>query len=162
MISFGLNEYQTYYILTRSVKNKCCLCWFCRCPLSYDWSNTGQKRFLCGVLHLDVNLDMVTGLWLTYIPNFGSLSWCWRCKEHLCPLSPDLGFWLVMEVSDWGLAFWSWFGYGHESLIWLWLLAWALAFGFGIDFCTVELRKYVDLGGFGFRWVQLKLKISQS
>ena len=54
------------------------------------------------------------------------------------------------------------YGDDDESLIGLWLLAWALAFGFGIDFCTVELRKYVDLGGFGFKWVRLKLKISQS
>ena len=27
-----------------------------------------------------------------------------------------------------------------------WLLAWGLSFGFGINFCTVELRKYVDPG----------------
>ena len=60
---------------------------------------------------------MVTGLWLTYIPNFGSLYWCWRCKEHLCPLSPHLGLWRTLDVSDWGLASWSWFGYGHCSFI---------------------------------------------
>ena len=107
-------------------------------------------------------LDKVTGLWYTHIPNIGSLSWFWRCKEHTCPFSPHLGLWRMLEVPDLGLASWSWFGYSHESVIWLWLLAWALAFGFGIDFCTVELRKYVDLGGFGFKWVRLKLKISQS
>ena len=60
---------------------------------------------------------MVIGLWYTHIPNFGSLSWFWRCKEHPCPLSPDLGLWRMLEVPDWGLASWSWLGYGHWSLI---------------------------------------------
>ena len=60
---------------------------------------------------------MVTGHWYTNIPNFGSLSWFWRCKEHPCPLSPDLGLWRTLEVPDWGLASWYWFGYGHWSLV---------------------------------------------
>ena len=60
---------------------------------------------------------MVTGLWYTYDPNFGSLSWFWRCKEHPCPLSPHLGLWRTLEVSDWGLASWPWFGYDHWSLL---------------------------------------------
>ena len=73
---------------------------------------------------------MATGLWYTHIPNFGSLSWFWRCKEHPCPLSPHLGLWRTLEVPDWGLAYWCWFGYGHwflytldlsfGSLSWLW------------------------------------------
>ena len=60
---------------------------------------------------------MVTGLWYTHILNFGSLSWFWRCKEHPCPLSPHLGLWRTLEVPDWGLASWYWFGYGHWSLV---------------------------------------------
>ena len=60
---------------------------------------------------------MVTGLWYTHDPNFGSLSRFWRCKEHPCPLSPALGLQRTMEVPDWGLASWSWFGYCHWSLI---------------------------------------------
>ena len=34
----------------------------------------GCLRFLTGVQHLDPELDMVTCLWYTYVPNFGSLS----------------------------------------------------------------------------------------
>ena len=59
---------------------------------------------------------MVTGHWYTQVPNFGSLSWFWRCKEHPCPLSPYLGLWWGLEVPNWGLASWSWFVYGHWSL----------------------------------------------
>ena len=35
---------------------------------------------------------MGCGHWYTYASNFGSLTWFWRCKEHLCPLSPHFGF----------------------------------------------------------------------
>ena len=59
---------------------------------------------------------MVTRLWYIFIRNFGSLSSFLRCKEHLCPLSPDLGLWKTLGVPDWGLASWSWFGYGSWSL----------------------------------------------
>ena len=38
------------------------------------WGFGGCWRFLTGVWHLDLDLDMVTGLWYTHIPNFGSLS----------------------------------------------------------------------------------------
>ena len=41
----------------------------------------------------------------------------WRCKEKLCPCSPDFGLWGMLEVPDWGLSSWPWFGYGHGSLI---------------------------------------------
>ena len=63
---------------------------------------------------------MVTGLLFTYIPNFGPLSWIWRCKEHPCPFSPDLENWRTLEVPDWGLVSSSWFWYGHLSLIHQW------------------------------------------
>ena len=79
------------------------------------WGFGGRWRFLTWVWHPDIDLDMVTGLWYTHIPNFGSLSWFWRCKEHPCPLSPHSGLWRMLEVPDWGLASWSWFGYGHWS-----------------------------------------------
>ena len=129
------------------------------------WGFWGCFRFLTGVLHLDLDLDMVTGLWYTQILNFGSLSSFWRCKEHPCPLSPHLGLWRMLKVPDWGLASWSLFGYGLGSLIGLWLLAWALTFGFGFDFCSVESRKYV-VSGDGFGWVRVRdlarLMISQS
>ena len=51
--------------------------------------------------HLDLDLDMVTGLWCIHVPHFGSLSWFWRFKEHPCPLSPDLELWRTLEVPDW-------------------------------------------------------------
>ena len=64
-----------------------------------------------------MGFDMVTGLWYTYIPNFCSLSWFWKCKEHPCSLSLDLVLWFGLELCEWGLASWSWFGYGTWSLI---------------------------------------------
>ena len=58
-------------------------------------------RFLTRVWHLYLDLYMVNCLWSTHGPNFGSLSWFWWCKEHVCPLSPDLGFWRMLNVPDW-------------------------------------------------------------
>ena len=52
--------------------------------------------------NLDLDLDMVSGLWYTHVPNFGSLSWFWRCKDHPCLYSPDLASWRMLEVSDGG------------------------------------------------------------
>ena len=60
---------------------------------------------------------MDTGLWYTHNQNFGCLSWFWRGEEHSCPLSPDLGFWRMLKVCDWGFASWYWFGYAHWSLV---------------------------------------------
>ena len=83
----------------------------------YFLSWFGPWKLLTRVLHLVLDLDMVIGLWYNHDPNFGSLSWFWRCKEHPCPLSHHLGFWRMPEVPDRGLASWSWFWYGHWSLI---------------------------------------------
>ena len=77
------------------------------------WSFGGCWRFLTGGLHPDIDLNMFTGLWFTHSPNFGSLYRLLRWKEHPCSLSPDLGLLRLLEVSDWGLASWSWFVYGH-------------------------------------------------
>ena len=88
------------------------------------WGFWGCWRFLTWVWYLDLDLDMITGLWYTYTPNFGSLSWFCRCKEYPCCLSPDLGLWGMLEVPDWGLASWSWFGYSHWSLIYTWSEFW--------------------------------------
>ena len=60
---------------------------------------------------------MVTSLLYTHVPNFSSLSWFWRWKEHPCPLSPYLGLWRTLEVPDLGLASWYWFGYIQWSLV---------------------------------------------
>ena len=56
------------------------------------WGFGGCWRLLTVVWHLDLHLGMVTDLWFTRVPNFGSPSWFWRGKEHLCPLNPDIGF----------------------------------------------------------------------
>ena len=81
-------------------------------------------RFLTGVWHHDLDLDMVNGLSYTNFSNSDTLSWFWRCKEHLCPLSRDLGLWRMLEVPDWGLASWFWFRYCHWSLIHPWSECW--------------------------------------
>ena len=39
------------------------------------------------------------------------------CPLIPCPLSPDLGFWMMLEVPDWGFASWSWSWNGNWSLI---------------------------------------------
>ena len=69
--------------------------------------------------------SLVSWLWFGYdywsmnhlCSNFGFLSWFWTYKDHPCPESPDLGLWRILEVPDWGLGSWSWFVYGHWSLI---------------------------------------------
>ena len=68
------------------------------------WDFGGCWRLLTGVWHLDLDLNMFTDLWYPNIPNFGSLSWFWRCKEHPCPLSPIYGLSLGLGVPDWGLV----------------------------------------------------------
>ena len=92
------------------------------------WGLGGCWSFLTEVWHLDLDMDKVTGLWNTHVPNFGSLSWFWRCKEHPCPLSPHLGLWRMLEVPDWDLESLSWVGCGHPSLIYQYWLAggWSL------------------------------------
>ena len=141
------------------------------------WGFGGCWMFLTGVWHLDYDLDMLTGLWFTTDPNFGSLLWFWRCKEHPCPLSPHLGLWRMLEVPDWvGLV--TELSYTHfpnfSSLSWFWSAKNALVpevlilaledagcswFGFGIliMFCIWSivfdtpvfhnLTLYLDFGG---------------
>ena len=76
-----------------------------------------QSQFGPWVWRLDLDLEMVTVLWFTYIPNLGSLTWFWSCKEDPCPFSPNLGLWWGLEVPDWGSASWYRFEYGYWSLI---------------------------------------------
>ena len=59
--------------------------------------------FLIGVWDLDHDLDVVTVLWYTHIPNSGSLSWFCRCKAISCLLSPDLELWRMLEAGVWHL-----------------------------------------------------------
>ena len=70
-----------------------------------------------GVLHLDHDFGVVSGLCCTHVPNFSSSSSFWRCKKHPCPISPHFRLWRTLYVPDAGEVSWSWFGYGHWSLL---------------------------------------------
>ena len=80
--------------------------------------------------------------WGLGVPDLGLASWtcfrygqwslihpwseCWFFNIFLkvqitsCPLSPHMGLWRTLEVSDLGLSSWSWYGYSHWSLIHTW------------------------------------------
>ena len=88
------------------------------------WGFGGCWRFLTGVWHLDLDLDIVTSLWYTHVPNLGYLSWFLRCKQHPCLLSSDMVFWRMLEVPDWGLGSRSWFGYGQWCFVHMWSKFW--------------------------------------
>ena len=94
---------------------------------------------------------MVTGLWYTHDPNFGSLSWFWRCKEHPCPLSPHLGLWRILEIPGWGCASLSRIGYGHWSLIYLWSEFWLSLFILKVQRTSMSFKSWFgafeDAGG---------------
>ena len=68
------------------------------------WSFWGDWRVLTQGWPLNLDFDMVAGFLYSNILSFGLLSWFWRCKEHQCPLSPDMGFWRMLEVPNWGFA----------------------------------------------------------
>ena len=87
---------------------------------------------------------MVIGLWYTHDPNFCSLSWFWRCKEHLCPLNYVLGLWWRLEGPDCSLASWSWFGY--------WPMIRILTLYLDFE-CAKNINVlWVLIWGFGGRW----------
>ena len=105
--------------------------WGCKehpCPLSPHLGLWRKLKVLTGVWYLDLDLDNVIGLSYTLVPNLVSLSWFCRRKKHPCPLSSHLWLWWMLEAPNWGLASWSWLGYGHWSLIhpyskfWLYIL----------------------------------------
>ena len=122
----GLASWSWIYIITGlwypNALNFDSLYWFWRCreypcPYSPDFGLWRHWRFLTGVWHLDLN--MVTGVYYNH-----ALSWFLRCKDHPRPSSPDLGLCRMLEVPYWGLASWSWFGYGQWSLIYPWSKCW--------------------------------------
>ena len=59
-----------------------------------------DTEVLTGVSYLDTDLDIVTGLWYTDVPNFGSLSW--MCKH------PKSSSWFGAFEDKGG----SWLGFG--------------------------------------------------
>ena len=78
------------------------------------WGFGGCWSFLTGVWHLDHDLDMITGLWYTHDPSFGSLSRFWKCKGYPCHFESLFG-----TLEDAGG---SWLGYGILILILILLL----------------------------------------
>ena len=94
----------------------------------------GCWRFLTGGWYLNLDLDMITGLWDTHAPNFGSLTWSWRCRERPCPVDQPRVRDLILSVR-WGgvpvkarIVVTS--GQPSQPLLrtgqlWLWALAWA-------------------------------------
>ena len=97
--------------------------------------------------HLYLDLDMVTCLWYNHDP---------RCKEHPCLLSPHLGLWRMLEVTDWGLASGCWFGCGSWCLIEPWskfLLFFYFEGAKNIHVLEALIVAFEDTGGFwlGFR-----------
>ena len=69
------------------------------------WGFGGSWKFQTWVWNSYIDPDMVTGLWYTHDPNFGSLARFWRCKEQPCPLRPELGLSRTLEVPDCSFAF---------------------------------------------------------
>ena len=115
---------------------------------------------LTGVWHLDYDCDMVTGICYNHDPNFGSLSWFWRCKEHPCPLSPHLGLWRMLEVPYWGLASWYWFGYNHWSLINPWYEVWLYTFILKVQRTTISIKSWFwAMVGAGGIWLEFGILI---
>ena len=120
------------------------------------WGFWGWWRFLTWVWHLDLDLNMVTGLWYTHDPSLGPLSWFWRWKDHPCHSSPPLGFWRTLEVPDRGLASWSWFGYGHWCLIQPWSKFWLSILILKVQRTSMSFKSFFraleDAWGSWLRW----------
>ena len=65
------------------------------------WGFGGHWRLLIVVWDLDLDLDMVTGLWYTHVLIFGSLSYLEGAKNiHVL----YFGVWRKLQIPDWGLA----------------------------------------------------------
>ena len=78
---------------------------------------------MTGFWHLDLNLDIVTGIWYTHVPNFVSLSWfegskrSMSCKSSFEALEDVEGSWLGIGILilNWMCSlvfdtpmFWNW------------------------------------------------------
>ena len=110
--------------------------------------------FLTEVGYLDLGLDMVTGLWYTCDSNFDYLSWFWRCKVQPCPSSPHLGLWRTLGVPDCCLVPWSWFRYGHWSLIHLWSKFWLSILILKVQRTSMSFKSsFGALGDTGGAWL---------
>ena len=97
---------------------------------------------------------MVTSLWNTKDPKFGSLSWFWRCKEHPCPISPNFGLFRPLEVPGRSFASWSWFGYGHWSLTHPWSDFWLSILILKVQRTSMTFKSWFgDLEDAGGSWL---------
>ena len=124
------------------------------------WGFGGCVRFLTRVWNLNLDIDMVTGLWYTNDPNFGSISLFWRCKEHPCPLSPHLGLWRMLEVPYWCLASLSWFEYCHWSFTYLYSKFWLSILILKVQRTSMSINSWFEaLVGAGGSWLGFSMLI---
>ena len=126
-----------------------------RCPLNPHCVLWRTLEFLTGVWHLDLDSDLVTGLWYNHDPSFDSLSWFCMYKEHPCPLRPYLVFWWGLVVTDWGLVSWSWFGYSHWSVIHLYSKFWLSIYIFRCKEHPCSLSPHLGLWKMALQWLAL-------
>ena len=107
----------------------CFQSWFWRCkehacPLSLDLR-------LCRMLDVhDWGLQSYSWFW------YGRFSLIFTCSEFWLSIlilkvqrtsmsfRSWLGLWRTLYVPDWGFGSWSWFGYGHWSLVHPWYIFW--------------------------------------
>ena len=97
-------------------------------PLKHQWSKFWLSSLIWKMLRTSVSFNswcwalkeawvswleililILILIWLvcyTHNPYFGSLSFIWRCKEHLCSLSTCVGLWRMLKVSHWVFVFW--------------------------------------------------------
>ena len=86
---------------------------------------------MTGVWYRDLDLDMVTGLWNTHVPNFGSIL---ILKMQRTSISFKSSF------GDFDEAGVPWLGFGILLLIWIWSLVFDTPMS-----CTLAV--YIDFEG---------------
>ena len=91
--------------------NFCSLSWFWKWKNIHVfqvliWEFWGSWRILSGVWHLDLNLDIVTGLWYAHVLNFVYVAKKIQVLKSL--------FWTFKDAGG------SWLVFGILILIWIW------------------------------------------
>ena len=117
------------------------------------WCFGGWWMFLTCVWHLDLDLEMFTGIWYTHLLNFGSLSWFLSYQEHPCPSSHNLELWRMLDVSDWGFASWYWFWYCHWYLVHPYSKCWPSILILMVQRTSMSFKSwfgYLEDSGWGF------------
>ena len=83
-------------------------------PSSLIWGIGGHWRFLTGVLHVDLDFDMVNGIWYTPYPKFWLSILTLKVQRTSMSFKSSFG-----ALEDAGG---SWLGFGILILIWIWSL----------------------------------------